>query len=167
MKKKLLTVLFLSGAILIANNSFAGSFTINDTPDTNGSAASNGGWDNWNNQDWTDQNENLKNKDQNGTPRIQEMTVEYNENTRILEKVIISMVDINERQQYDALFINTDYTGLGDLTWDSWDYYVIDGLPTNHQHNTGVEPPEDGFYEVLNFTDQYSYATKNSARKGK
>ncbi len=105
-------------------------------------------------------------KDEYGTPKIYSLTVNWNDNSGLLEKVIINLHDSPERQLFDSLFINTDY-GTTDSNIEGWDYFVLSGInaATNHVANTtGTLPGSDGLYSV---TENYNYTTNLSGgRKG-
>lgn len=80
--------------------------------------------------------------DENGTPRIQSMTITWDDSDNSLLSVSINLSSVGD-QLFDSLFINTDAT----TSWDSWDYLVHTGGSDNAGYSTGTVP-DDGLYEV-------------------
>ncbi len=90
--------------------------------------------------------------DEWGTPKIESLSVTYNEAGNHLESITIALHDSTVRQAFDSLFISTDGA------WDSWDYFVHDGGERNGVSTGNV--PDDGLYSVAdNYT--YTFATTN------
>ena len=94
--------------------------------------------------------------DENGKPKIDHMTVQYDDTSYALEQVSIFLHDDAVRLTFDSLFISTD----GD--WDSWDYFVHDGgTDTSQTNNTNGTVPDDGLYSVTDPTD-YTYVINDN-----
>ena len=84
-----------------------------------------------------------------GTPVITSMTVDWDAGgTNRLEKVTLHL---SERgiQNFDSLFINTDYNPDIDDDWSSWNYFVHGGGSTNADKTDGIVP-RNGLYAVNN-----------------
>lgn len=102
-------------------------------------------------------------QDETGTPKVSNMNITWNETSGALERVVLNLHDDPEVQNFDSLFINTNYQPLADgsfnmADWDSWDYFVHSG-GSEHEGNTAGNLPTDGLYEV---SDPYSYTTNSS-----
>jgi len=95
------------------------------------------------------------NSDEWGTPKVDHMSVTYNDSTNYLESVTIVLHDDTTREAFDSLFISTD----GE--WDSWDYFVHDGGARDDVSTGNV--PGDGLYSV---NDNYKYTFATTNREG-
>lgn len=105
---KKITLLVFLALFLVASTSFATPVTFND------------------NNNFFPGYPEMTTTDENGNPKIDSMTVDFDQETGQLFSVAINF-RTDSRLVFDSLFINTgiaeddgDYEG-----WDSWDYYVF------------------------------------------
>ena len=81
----------------------------------------------------------LLNEDENGTPLISGMSIEYDNNFKLVEVTVY----MEGRGTFDTLMINDGNAG----EWNSWDYYVVDLDATNGEY-TGTG--DDGLFRTTN-----------------
>jgi hypothetical protein len=96
-------------------------------------------------------------KDEYGTPKVYSLTVDWNDTSGLLEKVIVNLHVEPGRQLFDSLFINNDY-GDTDTNIEGWDYLVHSG-GNSHQANNYGTVPLDGLWSV---NESYTYTTNKS-----
>jgi hypothetical protein len=86
--------------------------------------------------------------DEYGTPKIDNMQVTWDESTNLLQSVTINLRS-NGLQNFDSLFINSDWDPQDSSDWESWDYFVHSG-GDSHAGNTreAGTVPGNGLYSV-------------------
>jgi len=103
-----------------------------------------------------------KASDEIGTPKVESLTVNFNEITGFLETVV---VDLENRRSFDSLFINTNWDKTV-ADWESWDYFVRDdsfdgyGADESFIDGSGITDTENqqGLYSVKS---AYEYTNVN------
>lgn len=88
--------------------------------------------------------------DENGWPRIEDVTITTYDSDESLKTIEITMAN---RLIFDSLFINNDWTGETN-DWDSWNYYVKD---------TAADDTGETLYDVSN---GYNYTYADAGRIG-
>jgi hypothetical protein len=150
--KKCLTIAALSISLAAASTLQAKTITFID--DSSNPA-------HWNFPGYTWTNGTIE--DEVGTPKVSNMNITWNETSGALESVVLNLHDDPAVQNFDSLFINTNYQPLSggafnSADWDSWDYFVHSG-GSSHSGNTSGILPANGLYEV---SDTFNY-TENSS----
>jgi len=139
MKTKKIPIIGLALTMLLAVQAQAQTFTYADN------------WINW--PGYTNVTpDNIKNRDENGTPAIDRMEVVIDGG--YLDRISIILHE-KGRQQFDSLFISTSGK------WDSWDYYVHDG-GKDHKQFTKGKVADDGLYSVDKQDYRYTYVKKKN-----
>lgn len=126
--------------------------------------------DNWNLPGFAWTNGTIE--DEVGTPEVDSMTVIWNDATGFLETVSINL-RTSGYQNFDSLFINTDYQPNADgslnlASFDNWDYFVHSGADSNTTYGgtatTSGIVPGDGLYQV---DDEESYVYTTNINYGR
>lgn len=114
------------------------------------------------------------NVDEYGSPNIDSMSVTWDENSGILQRVVLNLRTENTIR-FDSLFIDTGYNNR-DTNWEDWDYLVhtkstkvSDGIDQGSKDNIqGDIPTKNGLYAVdADFTAATGYTkVKSGGRNG-
>lgn len=146
MKKLLLIgLLFL---LFLATNLYAGTYTIKDE---------------W--KDWPGFPSQISGTDENGTPKIKEMVVTWNNDSWNLEKIDIVLFGSKSWENFNSLFINSyKIQTTSTRNWDDWDYFVHDGGTTNSGGSVG-SVPGNGIYTVKSGYAYTMSGTSSNIRK--
>ena len=95
------------------------------------------------------------------SPAVKNMSITWDDTTGLLQTIKIQ-VGSSGIQNFDSLFINTDY-GDSDTDVQGWDYFVHSGGTTNSWNTVGAVPG-NGIYEVA---DRYDYTTVKAGVGGR
>lgn len=101
--------------------------------------------------------------DEWGTPQVSSMDVTWDAATGALQYININLHGSTTIQNFDSLFINSNWNGAGS-DWQSWNYFVHSGGSSN---SSSVSPavPGNGLYQVHADYD-YTIVWDPSARQG-